>query len=315
MQERARVARRTIRIIGLAVGILLVAGNGAWAWGPLTHIRLSQELLANLWMLSPAVAALLAKHARYFVFGNIAADVVFAKKLSRVKQICHRWSTGFTLLDAARTEESRAFASGYLAHLAADTVAHNKYLPRQIMLCGSTIALGHLYWEVRADAAIEQDHWTPLRSAIRHRYVEAERLMQEHLTATLLPFGINRRIFRRMNLLTCANSWRRTVRVMSKVSRWPLPWSTLNDYHAESLDRIISVLQNGSDSPVVREDPNGNTALLMARARRRQVRRLKRERLPVDDLVHRVARAHEPRPGPWLETVGAGASRSSNIVN
>lgn len=265
------------------------------AWGPLTHVRLAGDLLSQLWLLPAGIAALLARHGRYFAFGNIAADVVFAKKLSRLKQVCHHWTTGFSLLEAARTDEGRAFGYGYLAHLAADTVAHNKFLPRQMALSGSTISFGHVYWEVRADAAIPSDSWHTLRSLLHHRYEEPERLLAERLTATLLPFGMNRRIFRRMNLLACARSWQRSVAVWSALSRWPLDEETLADYHAEALERILDVLERGRASPVLHADPNGNAALSYAKAQRRQFRQLRRANLPVAHVVAEAALNHAPQ--------------------
>jgi len=47
------------------------------------------------------------------------------------------------------TKPLRAFAFGYLAHLAADTVAHNYFVPRQLAVTSSTSSLGHSYWESR----------------------------------------------------------------------------------------------------------------------------------------------------------------------
>ena len=53
------------------------------------------------------------------------------------------------IYDSARDEPLRAFALGYLAHLAADSVAHNYFVPKQLAITSSTSALGHSYWESR----------------------------------------------------------------------------------------------------------------------------------------------------------------------
>ena len=138
--------------IFIAIGMLLGEVDTVLAWGPGTHIALSGSILERLHLLPAAIGALLARHGIAYLYGSIAADMVFAKRLSRVKQFCHHWSTGFGLLDAARTDRDRSFAYGYLSHLAADTVAHGKFVPRQIVVSNYAVGLGHLYWELRADS-------------------------------------------------------------------------------------------------------------------------------------------------------------------
>jgi hypothetical protein len=313
------VSSRAWKIGTLAALVLLAAAESAYAWGPLTHVRFAGDVLSQIWLLPAGVAALLARHAREYIFGNIAADVVLAKKLSRIKQVCHRWNTGFALLEHAETDAGRAFAYGYLSHLAADTVAHNKFLPRQILSCGSTITFGHIYWEIRADAMLPAGYWPQLQSSLRRRYDEPERLLSEHLTMTLLPFGMNRRIFRRINLLASARSWHRSVGFWSKLSRWPLESELVNDYHAESVDRIIDVLEAGRNSAVLFEDPNGNLALSHARIQKRVLRRMRRANLPVAGVIRETVRHQAPRlrsgsNGRSSAASPAGASVSENIV-
>ena len=53
------------------------------------------------------------------------------------------------IYDGARDDPLRAFGLGYLAHLAADSVAHNYFVPKQLAVTSSTSALGHSYWESR----------------------------------------------------------------------------------------------------------------------------------------------------------------------
>jgi hypothetical protein len=264
------------------------------AWGPATHVSLASDILSNLWLLPASVAALLAKHRRYFSYGNVATDTVLAKKMSRVKQVCHRWSTGFSLLDSAQTDEGRAFAYGYLAHLAADTVAHNKFLPRQMAVSRSTISFGHLYWEIRADAKIERPHWLALRRALRGTYAEPEQLLETHLRQTLLSFRTNRFLFKRMNLLASERSWRRSVEIWAKLSRFTLDDELLRHYHAESLERIVDVLTNQTTSLVLHEDPNGNALLSHAKAQRRQIKQMRRAGLPLAHVIDEAASGHAP---------------------
>ncbi len=278
----------------VAAAVVLGSAGEAWAWGPATHVKLASDLMSQLGLLPAAIASLIATHRRYFAYGNVASDTVLAKKMSKVKQICHRWTTGFSLLEAARTDPGRAFAYGYLAHLAADTVAHNKFLPRQMAVSRSTVTFGHIYWEIRADALIDKRHWRMLKRLVKGSYPEPETLLERHLLATMLSFRTNRVIFRQMNLLASERGWRRSVEFWSRISRHALPRDLVVEYQQESLDRIVDVLSHGAASAVLNEDPNGNSALSHARAQRRQLRQLRRAKLPDARLRREAAAGHAP---------------------
>lgn len=285
--------RRLWPILALAALAVLTLGDDVLAWGPATHVKLAGDLMAS-GVLPAALASLLGRHAWHFLYGNVAADIVFAKKLSRIKQICHHWTTGLAMLDGSRTDEDRAFANGYLCHLAADTVAHGKYLPRQMALSRSTIGFGHLYWEVRADSRIDPACWRLLRETLARPYPGALDLMAHHLHDTLLSFDANHAVFNRLNLLASMRSWRRSIGLWGRVSRWPLSDGVLCDYHAESLARMADVLTRGAASAVLHDDPNGNSALALARARRKLLRRMKRARLPLEHVVSEAAACLAP---------------------
>lgn len=281
-------------VVVTAALLVLVLGSDAWAWGPGTHIKLASSLLSNLWLLPAGLAALIARHREHFIFGNVATDTVFAKKMSKIKQVCHQWTTGFGLLESAETDAGRAFAYGYLAHLAADIVGHNKFLPRQMAVSRSTISFGHLYWEIRADASIGRSHWQRLRATLRAQYAEPERLLEAHLRETMLSFRTNMAIFRRMNLLASERRWRRSVDLWSRLSRFDLDQKVLAEYHDEAVDRTIDVLRKGQSSTVLHEDPCGNAAFGYARAQRKQLRQMRRAGIPQDPVVREAVAGHAP---------------------
>ncbi len=133
----------------LAVLALVLFPGVAHAWTPGTHIFLGESVLANLHQLPAAVTDLLRAFPYDFLYGNIAADTSIAKKYAPVGRHCHAWHVGQEIFDLAPTDPLRAFGLGYLSHLAADAVAHNFFVPRQLVLTSSTAALGHSYWESR----------------------------------------------------------------------------------------------------------------------------------------------------------------------
>ena len=131
-----------------AVGLVLFPGT-AHAWTPGTHIFLGESVLTNLHQLPGMIADLLRAFPYDFLYGNIAADTSMAKKYAPVGRHCHAWHVGQEILDLAPSDPLRSFGMGYLSHLAADTIAHNFFVPRQLVLTSSTVALGHSYWESR----------------------------------------------------------------------------------------------------------------------------------------------------------------------
>jgi hypothetical protein len=288
----------------LVAAIVLLSPDILFAWGPATHIKLAGDILSQLHLLSPALAALLARHARDFLFGNIAADVVFAKRLSRIKQYCHRWDTAFAIADAAETDRARAFAAGYLAHLAADTVAHNKFLPHQMTVTSSTLSFGHLYWEMRADASIGTHYWDQLRNVLQdpQRFDEHEYVLAQKLTDTLLPFEWNRAIFYRINKTFSSNGLMRTLDVWYHRSRWPLDDDMLVQYRVECVERALDLLNYGRRSAVLCDDPNGTASLSHTRARRKLHRRMARAGILAPHVIAEAVARHAPtvRNGPLL---------------
>lgn len=135
--------------------IALFPGD-AYAWTPATHIFLGESVLANLAQLPEVVAALLRAFPYDFLYGSIAADTSMAKKYAPVGRHCHSWHVGQEIYDQAETDALKAFGLGYLAHLAADTVAHNYFVPRQLVVTSRTIAVGHSYWESRFETQLDR---------------------------------------------------------------------------------------------------------------------------------------------------------------
>ncbi len=288
-----RVLRPRI-ILGAFVAFLVIGATPALAWGPATHMKLGGDLLGQLGLLPAAVAALLARYRRDYLFGNLAADMVIAKRLSRIRQFCHHWATGFAILEDATTDASRAFALGYLSHLAADTVAHNKFIPRQMTLTRSTVSFGHLYWELRADSTIGPHHWGELRLVLGEVFDEHEHSLHSRFTDTFLPFLVNWRLFYRLNHFMSRRLWRRALDRMYDMSRWSLSDQLMREYRTECLQRMMDVVSNQKDAAVLHEDPNGNIALAYSKAQRRQLRQMARCGLITPHIMYEAAVGHAP---------------------
>jgi hypothetical protein len=260
--------------VALLVTFLMWDPPSAWAWGPSTHIELGRTLLSTLAPGMGAVAGLLTRFARDFLYGNVAADVTQAKRLAEAKKHCHNWAVGLNLLDQARDDHTRAFALGYLCHLAADCVAHNKFVPRRMILSQSRTTLSHLYWELRADALVPRQFRLEMRDVVGEHWPDHDLLMETHLHMPMFSFDWNKRMFRGVSLASSAGSWRRTVAVWERLSHDRLSPKLLADYRAECLARMESVLLLGADSPVINEDPIGSVSFSNVQATRKHLRQM-----------------------------------------
>ncbi|MBD0321533.1 MAG: zinc dependent phospholipase C family protein, partial [Gemmatimonadetes bacterium] len=114
--------------LAVAVVALFLLPDPAWAWGPATHVYLGVGLLDALHLVPPAVRTLLAAYPHDFLYGSVAADISLAKKYVPEGRHCHHWHVGEEIFHSADTDRLRAVGLGYLAHLAADTIAHNTYV-------------------------------------------------------------------------------------------------------------------------------------------------------------------------------------------
>lgn len=258
-----------------ALGILAVAAlpSEAWAWTPGTHIFLGEAVLRALGQLPGGVAELLAAFPYDFLYGSIAADTSIAKKYAPAGRHCHSWTVGFEIHERAGDEPLRAFALGYLAHLAADTVAHNYFVPRYLAITSSTSALGHSYWESRFEAHLGEKFSRRAREVILLDHARSDEHLDRILSPTIFSTSTNRRIFRGMVYVTDTESWQRIFQLASERSRWDLAEPDVGRYLVRSFDYIMDLLRRFHAAEAFGLDPAGEEKLRMAKRVRREARR------------------------------------------
>ena len=258
-----------------ALGILAVAAfpSDAWAWTPGTHIFLGEAVLRALALLPGGVAELLAAFPYDFLYGSIAADTSIAKKYAPAGRHCHSWNVGFEIHERAGNEPLRAFALGYLAHLAADTVAHNYFVPRYLAITSTSSALGHSYWESRLETHLGERFSRRAREVILLDHARSDEHLDRILSPTIFSTSTNRRIFRGMVYVTDTESWQRIFQLASERSRWDLADPDVGRYLVRSFDYIMDLLRRFHAAEAFALDPAGEEPLRMAKRVRRDARR------------------------------------------
>lgn len=273
-----------------AVALLVLCPTNALAWTPGTHILLGEALLKSADLLLPTAVAQLLKAFPYdFLYGSIAADTSFAKRYAKVGQHCHNWNVGDDILGRARDDALRAFGYGYLAHLAADVVAHNHFVPHQLAISSTTSGAGHAYWESRFEAETGEQWPRRARELIQRDHARADEHLDRVLSPTIFSTPTNRRIFRGMVHVGDMGSWQRVMALMAQNSRWPLRDAVVRTHLDQAFEYVVDLLARGTDAMPRRFDPSGEAALHEAKLIRKSALARGGERAARKDAADRFA--------------------------
>jgi hypothetical protein len=230
-------------------------------------------VLRSLPQLPGAVAELLHAFPYDFLYGSIAADTSMAKKYVPSGRHCHSWTVGLEIHASAPDQRLRAFGLGYLAHLAADAIAHNHFVPKQLAVTASTSALGHSYWESRFETHLGPACARQARDLILLDHSRADALLDRILSPTIFSTQTNRRIFRGMVHAADNEGWQRIFALMTENSRWDLADVEVGRYLDHAFDAIVDFLIHFDRSRPYRQDPSGDEALRRAKRVRREALR------------------------------------------
>ncbi|MRR53005.1 MAG: hypothetical protein EG822_00650 [Deltaproteobacteria bacterium] len=261
-----------IAIISAALLLLLISPDHAFAWGAGFHLQIGSTVLNNLQALKPALATLLSEYPLDYLYGCVAADITIGKKFTSYLQHCHRWPVGLKVLHSARSRKQEACAYGYLTHLAADTVAHNYFVPYKIMRSFPSIAMKHAYWEIRFENFIDKEIWEIGRKVCLEHYRANDELLRSVLSNTIFSFGTNKRIFNSILLLSRLEKWQAMLKTVSDSSSYALEDSDRQEYTALSEEAAFDYLNQREKSRYFLADPTGERALATAEIIRKNLR-------------------------------------------
>jgi hypothetical protein len=266
-------------ILGVVATLVLVLPGEAHAWGPVTHLVHGATVLSRLSILAPALQEILRAHADTYLYGCVGADIIQAKKFTRdLRYHCHSWNVGWQVLASSRDDAERAFAYGYLTHLAGDTYSHNYFVPLQLLVSYRARALKHVYWEARFDAMQPPTDWRRVRAVVSHGYPACDDLMERTVERTLFSFKTNKRIFNSVMALHRYEQWRRLMQRVGTRSRYALGHDEVARYDDLCSEAALEMLRRGREARCVTADPTGRENLARAESIRKRLRTLRRRR-------------------------------------
>jgi hypothetical protein len=291
--------RRLLAVTALGGLALLIMAwpSDAQAWAPLSHLSFSAQALVNMEPLVSGLRDLLYENGNEFLYGSLAADIVVGKNMARFVHHCHNWKVGFNVLHQAREGPEKAFAWGFLAHLAADTVAHNYYVPWKTVSSFNKLRTGHAYWELRYDQRLDPD----LSRLARQVAGRGTRLHDHFLTRTLrhasvIPFPVSRRLFGSLVLSAKVSRFQQMSRLaLARERHLLLEDDLVEETNQMAVLAILGLLADGRRCQAATADATGERNLHMALKMRAALRQQVRSgRLTLADAMVMVGEARDP---------------------
>ena len=255
--------------------ILFLLPETVFAWGAGVHLGTGLRVLAAPELLPLALQTLLAAYPLDYLYGCIAADITLGKKYTHHLEHCHNWRVGRKILERGQKTgpEAEACAYGYLSHLAADTVAHNYFVPYKLAMTYNTTFHNHAYWEIRADIGVKKETWEIAHQLAKRNNRHLDKVLSGSLSDTIFSFGTNKQIFNSMMMISRLNRWQKMVEAISTHSKWPFDRAEHDEYMALGLQATRSILSD-EQSPYWNADPTGDRALTASNLIRKNMRLL-----------------------------------------
>ncbi|MFQ3573244.1 MAG: zinc dependent phospholipase C family protein [Thermodesulfovibrionales bacterium] len=221
--------------------IIIHIPDNAFAWGPMTHSYLANEMLRYLALLPPEVSIIIKNFKQDFIYGNIMADSIMGKRYMPKEKQSHSWGFAQALTQKVSTSSEMAFVYGYICHLAADTVAH-----RELTL--KMRDFQHTWIEFLADSLVDKTN--RVKSLTINRIVQKrnDRFLKKRFPSHMVSFDTHKRLFKGFLILSALANF-------SNVPKINIDRKKICKLHEESILRMIDILSNGFDSFVVKEDP------------------------------------------------------------
>ena len=245
-----------------AFAVLLLLLLFGCSWGPAHHLEFAERVLRRRRELLPREVALLIGEERHaYLYGNLAADLINFKSYGGAYSHCHRWTIIDHMREHAHTPHAEAFILGYLSHLAADTIAHNHFVPYHLARYARTKGLGHLYWEMSADRFIPAERWRIVTELKADKgLAELDELVNRCVPKKALSMRTNKFLFNHVLLVSERERWRHGMAQLHPLENVRLKKGFLSIFQDAAVERIRLALHTRGLREIVRVDANGKDA-------------------------------------------------------
>ncbi len=249
----------------------------ALAFGPFAHVDMGLGVLAQAAVLGTAVGGVIRRHRAAFLRGTVDPDRMLAKNLAPYERHTHNWDRVLGLLEGARTDAERAAFLGQICHLAADTVAHNYFVPAKMTESFRFPMARHAYWEMRFDSRTRAHGGSLQGDSLGWNRPDHEQFLADVLEPTVLGRGFNvrvtgmaldwqqQRLFDRMGAI-----WDRTART-------DLSEADYAEIRRLAIDAQMTALTSLGRGPLFHIDPRGLEPIQRSLVLRREMRELRRD--------------------------------------
>ena len=253
-----------ILLFTLFVLCLCLVGN----WGPGTHLEFAHRVLrGRRGHLPRSTARLIQGQKAAYLYGNLAADIINFKSVGGPYSHCHRWQIIEAMREQARTDAQEAFILGYLSHLAADTIAHNHFVPYHLARYARIQGASHLYWEMCADRFVSDERWAVVTDLKRDRDLdELDALVNQAVPTKALSMGTNKVLFNHVLLVSEREYWRRNMARLQPIEKMRLTRDFLDAFRDAAVERILLALGPSGLKAIGVVDANGKLAQKRAMA-------------------------------------------------
>jgi len=245
------------------------------SWGPGIHLHIGNKLIEDE-ELEPKKSEIIRNNKKEFFYGTIAPDITLGKKyIKDLEKHSHIWETGFNVVKKAKTDKELALGYGYLTHLAADVIAHNYYLPKELLLASGLRNFQHTILEMKVDMILYHDTYKLIENVLKENYKKEDEFLKNIISKATLPFGINKKIFEYSLKIVKSKYINRTMKRLTKYEEWELKNKKLiKKYHNYSYKLAKDVLNEMENSKVTKYDPNGEIHLNDSKYQRKKLNKI-----------------------------------------
>ncbi len=223
-------------ILSIIFLILFIYPDFSYGWGPLTHAYLSQQVFNFSHLIPVTLLPVIKNFKDYFIYGNILPDTAIGKKYLPEDKNPHSWKTGLNLLQEAKTCEEKAFAYGYLTHLAADAILHHDIK--------NLNPLQHMIFELKADRIVNRIYWFKIMSINKKVRKLSDNFLEQTLENTFLPIKTANKIYKSLIFLSAFN-----------VGELKNP-KFFENFHLKSLTAMLEMLNYGEKAKIINLPPH-----------------------------------------------------------